>query len=211
MLANPGVAPFFGQNVLETLGSLTNCILMETPSITSMIQILNRHAKNEVLSVVDLLLFLILLKGASKAAPLIARAFTELFQLNLAGELQYAYGLREAISVVKDLNENSNIDAAVANVFDYELHPESWEHFFCCFQAFIFFVKTKLVVGLRKFFAATISRCKKALPRVLANKSSVLRLTELCPESLNKIQNTEEQGGVVVFERRRRRGTKRYI
>ena len=110
MLANPGVAPFLGSNVLETLGSLTNCILMESPSILSMQTILKQYAKRKI---------------ASDAVERVAAAFADLTALNLAGDLSYAYGLREAISVVKDLNETENLDSALANVFDYELQPEA--------------------------------------------------------------------------------------
>jgi hypothetical protein len=48
MLANPGVAPFLGSNVLDTLGSLTNAILMESPSLQSMQTILKKYAKSKV-------------------------------------------------------------------------------------------------------------------------------------------------------------------
>lgn len=111
MLANPGVAPFLGSNVLETLGSLTNCILMESPSLESMKTILRPYAKSA---------------AALGAVDSVAAAFGELCRLNLSGELQYAYGLREAISVVKDLNDSSSsVESAIANVFDYELQPEA--------------------------------------------------------------------------------------
>lgn len=79
-----------------------------------------------MLSCSDLLCSKLALDSVDK----IAFAFADLFELNLAGELSFAYGLREAISVVKDLNETDNLDSALSNVFDYELMPEARRRIF---------------------------------------------------------------------------------
>ena len=88
MLANPGVAPFLGENVLKSMGQLCNAICVEPPDVDSMAVILKAYNSS---SAID-----------EETIEKIARSFHDLLGLNLAGKLQYSYGLREAISVVKD-------------------------------------------------------------------------------------------------------------
>ncbi len=109
MLANPGVAPFLGSNVLDSLGSLCNALVMDPPSVDSMIAILTGYNQSSPAETIEKL----------------SRAFAELFRLNLDGELSYAFGLREAISVVKDLNVNGDLISSLSNVFDHEVDLHS--------------------------------------------------------------------------------------
>lgn len=103
-LANPGVAPFLGANVREELGSVVNAVVVDPPSRDAMTQILASYnsdpSKNDVVK-------------------RLAGAFSELSTIQL--DSNYTYGLREAISVVKDiqLNEGS-LESSLATVFDYE-------------------------------------------------------------------------------------------
>ena len=53
----------------------------------------------------------------------IAAGFANLFKIEL--DSGYTYGLREAISVTKDLELNSSLESALSNVFDYERGEEA--------------------------------------------------------------------------------------
>ena len=107
LLANPGVAPFLGANVLRSVGHFANAICVDPPNLNSMISILNAYNKEG--------------QSSPQMIESIARSFSDLLSMNLSGKLQYSYGLREAISVVKDLRLTNDLEMSLKNVFDYEI------------------------------------------------------------------------------------------
>lgn len=107
LLANPGVFPFLGNNVLDSLAEMCPVVL-DPPSAADMASVLKSYGPNvQPETIVQL-----------------SKSFAALFSAHLNTDISFPYGLREAISVVKDLNTKASLDAALANVFDYETEPK---------------------------------------------------------------------------------------
>lgn len=114
-LANPGVFPFQGSNVLNELGSHFTTIVVDPPPVEAMAKILQGYLEDE-------------------KTIRIAKVFHELLNRNVAGELTYSYSLREAISVCKHLAAGFPLAEALDSVFSFERSAKSRALIYSLFQ-----------------------------------------------------------------------------